>query len=65
MDKAAMIVVERVDNGFIVRPFVRANECIPSEMYVFNDLGYSSQMRDDSNVPSLLVFLQDHFGSAR
>jgi hypothetical protein len=51
------IVIHKVENGYIVE----ALEDDMDRVLVFNDMGYASGTRDDSNVPALLKFIEQHF----
>ncbi len=63
MQKGEPIQIERVANGFIVRPtMVDRNTVVSSESFmVFQRLDLSrSRLIDDP--PTLIEFLSDHFG---
>lgn len=62
MNKQTAVTIRMVGNGFIVEP-ERPPHLVTTESdtLVFNDLGVAVQQRDDSNVPSLLKFLESHF----
>lgn len=56
------IIIERVGNGFVVRPWGGPGSFISlDETLVFNDLGYASQARDYGGNTSLTVFITSHF----
>lgn len=59
--KGEPIVIQRTENGYVVRTEYRQNELIdPSSWLVFNDMGATCQ-RDDGGVPSLLKYIDEHF----
>ncbi len=63
MQKGEPIQIERVANGFIVRPtVVERNTVVSSDTFmVFQRLDLSrSRLIDDP--PTLIEFLSDHFG---
>jgi hypothetical protein len=63
MTKSDPILIYKTANGFMVVDETRLKDpCVPpGTVLVFNDLGYAMNERDDSKVPSLLKFLEQHF----
>lgn len=60
--KGEPIVIQRTENGYVVRREYRQNELIdPGSWLVFNDMGVACQQRDDGGVPSLLKYIDEHF----
>ena len=60
--KGEPIVIQRTENGYVVRPEYRQDELIdPGSWLVFNDMGVACQQRDDGGVPSLLKYIDEHF----
>jgi len=64
MNQNDAIIIERVANGFYVRPYLPGQSlvpCIQSTM-VFQDMGYASAARDHQKTKdTLLGFIEDHF----
>lgn len=58
--KGEPIVIQRTENGYVVRPEYRQDELIdPGSWLVFNDMGVPAG--DDGGVPSLLKYIDEHF----
>lgn len=59
--KGEPIVIQRTENGYIVRPPYQPNELIdPSSWLVFNDMG---AVLGPDGVPTLLKYIDDHFSA--
>jgi len=60
--KGEPIVIERAENGYIVRPVYQSYNGLidPSSWLVFNDMGVAWK-RGDGGVPTLLKYIDEHF----
>jgi hypothetical protein len=66
IDKNGPVVIERVGNGYQVRPMCDRNSAVClSDVMVFQDKGLASSMRDNQAAEStLLGWLDAHFADA-
>ena len=56
------IIIERVGNGFILRPFQNEPRCVvrsTEDVLVFNEMGWASS--PGNGEPCLLSFIEKHF----
>ena len=62
MDKNIPITIEKVGNGFFVRPSNSISVMALSDVMVFHDMGFASASRDNQDAKNtLLGFIADHF----
>lgn len=63
MNKNSSVVIERVANGYQVRPLYGAGDCFCLlDLMVFQDMGFASAARDyQSTEDTLLGFIESHF----